>query len=74
MRWALRKILRPTREQEKHPLIQFFDAHDIVRVFLEATGQDKANNALIQTVLTQAWAKKIAVRHLLEVRIAKYTE
>lgn len=70
MRWALRKILRPIREQEKHPFIQFFDAHDIVRVFVEATGQDKASNALIETVLTQAWAKKIAVRNLLEGRIA----
>ena len=74
MRWALRKILRPIREQEKLALIQFYDAHDIVRVFLEGTGQDKAKDALIQKVLTQAWVKKIAVRDLLEERIAKYAE
>jgi hypothetical protein len=74
MRWPLRKILRPIREQEKRQLIQFFDAHDIVRVFLEATGQDRTDNALIQTLLTQAWAKKIAIRDLLEERIAKFAE
>jgi len=74
MRWPLRKILRPILQQENRHLIQFFDAHDIVRVFLEATGQDRTDNALIQTLLAQAWTKKIGIRNLLEQRIAKSAE
>lgn len=68
MRWALRRILTPTRERPKQ-LIQFYDSHEMLRVYLEATGQE--SNPNFQTVLTQSWLLKAAVRQLMETRIGK---
>lgn len=68
MRWALRRILTPTRERPKQ-LIQFYDSHEMLRVYLEATGQE--NNPKFQAVLTKSWLLKTAVRQLMEIRIRR---
>jgi hypothetical protein len=70
MRWALRQIL--PLEGEK-PLLRFYDAHEMFRIFLEATGQDTNPSAGIADILTETWLRKIAVRDLLQARIRKLT-
>lgn len=68
MRWALRQILRPLSHFPRHHLIQFYDGHEMVRIFLEATGQDADPAA--QSFLTESWLLKGAIRDLLRRRIA----
>lgn len=70
MRWALRRILKTTPESGRN-LLQFYDSHEMVRTFIEATGQDESNNPEIQRVLTQSWMLKTAVNQLLQKRIQK---
>jgi hypothetical protein len=41
MRWALRRILNPTPEHPRH-LLQFYDSHEMARMYIEATGQEES--------------------------------
>jgi hypothetical protein len=66
MRWALRQILSYSLA-EGPPLIQFYDSHEMVRVFLEATGQDNAPGR--SEFMTSSFLRKTAVREFLHQRI-----
>ena len=70
MRWALRRILKPTRERPRN-LLQLYDSHEMLRTYIEATGQDESNNPAIQQLLTQSWLRMTAVNRLLKERIQK---
>jgi len=74
MRWALRQILRPASKYNQHHLIQFYDAHEMIRVFLEATGQDSHPTPAIQAMLANVWLRKIVARDLMQERIRKYAK
>lgn len=69
MRWALREILRPTVKDGGHHLIQFFDGHEMVRVFIESTGQESRPD--LQDILTHSWLRQLAARTVMEKRIAE---
>jgi hypothetical protein len=64
MRWALKQIL-PLGGPG--PLVQFYDTHEMIRIFLEATGQDQ--NPEVDGFLTESWLQKIAVRDVLLSRL-----
>lgn len=66
MRWALKQIL-PLGGQK--PLVQFYDTHEMNRIFLEATGQDQNANDEINGFLTESWLRKIVVRDVLLSRL-----
>jgi hypothetical protein len=72
MRWALSTILRPIADRGRSHLIQFFDSYEMIRTFLEATGQD--SNPELQGLLTVAWTNKLSVRQLLQERIEKHAK
>jgi hypothetical protein len=60
MRWALRKIL--ALNEYGTPLIQFYDSHEMLRIFIEASGQDRNASDQINDLLTVSWLKKTAIR------------
>jgi hypothetical protein len=66
MRWALKQIL-PLGGSK--PLVQFYDTHEMLRVFLEATGQDQSASDEVNGLLTESWLRKIAVRDVLLSRL-----
>jgi hypothetical protein len=61
MRWALRRILPLGGDQ---PLLQFYDDLEMIRVFLEATGQEHKAPELI----THSFMRKIALRTKINAR------
>lgn len=67
MRWALGQILA-WREEDGPPLIQFYDSHELLRIFLEATGMDKDPRRT--AFMTTTWLRKFSVKQLLHQRIA----
>jgi hypothetical protein len=68
MRYALRHILRPPTRYHRHHLIEYYDEIEMVRIFMEATGQDSRLD--VQQLLTESWMRKLSVRQLLYQRIA----
>jgi hypothetical protein len=66
MRWALRQIL-PLGGPK--PLVQFYDTHEMLRSFLEATGHDQSASDDLHGLLTESWLRKIAVRDVLLSRL-----
>ena len=66
MRWALTQILPLGGPR---PLVQFYDTHEMIRIFLEATGQDQNQNDEVNGFLTDSWLRKIAVRDVLLSRL-----
>lgn len=66
MRWALKQIL-PLGGSK--PLVQFYNTHEMLRVFLEATGQDQSASDEVNGLLTESWLRKIAVRDVLLSRL-----
>jgi hypothetical protein len=57
----------------ERPLLQFYDSHDMLRIYLEATGQDRQPNAMVSGLLTESWLRKIAVREVLLSRLKNAT-
>ncbi|WP_353062482.1 DUF3800 domain-containing protein [Tunturibacter psychrotolerans] len=66
MRWALKQILRLGGPK---PLVQFYDAHEMIRIFLEATGQDHHASSVVNGLLTESWLRKIAIGDVLRARL-----
>jgi hypothetical protein len=66
MRWALKQIL-PLGGQR--PLVQFYDTQEMIRIFLEATGQDQHASDEVNGFLTDSWLRKIVVRDVLLSRL-----
>jgi hypothetical protein len=66
MRWALKQILRLGGPK---PLVEFYDTHEMVRIFLEATGQDQNASDGVNGFLTESWLRKIVVRDVLLARL-----
>lgn len=66
MRWALKRILA---QGGARPLIQLYDSHEMLRIYLEATGQDQHADAIVAGLLTDSWLRKIAVRDVLLSRL-----
>lgn len=69
MRWALKQILGQKIKRGGYPLLQFFDGHEMARIFAESTRLDLRTNQAFQTLITQSWLRKIVARDLMKKRI-----
>lgn len=66
MRWALKQILPLAGQQ---PLLRLYDTPEMLRIYLEATGQDQHPSDKVNDFLTASWLQKIALRDVMFSRV-----